>query len=911
VVTASGTGDADGVRVEPLRIETLGGQVQGKARVAWAPALTWDAELSGSDIDPGVHYEGLGGRIGLNAASRGGLAEGFGFSVKAEATLNDYPPAGIELAGTGDAESATVETLTVLALGGRVDGTAKVGWVPAPTWDAALTLAGIDPGKVLADWPGSLGGRIGSQGRIGEQGPVLTASISDFGGELRGYPVRVAADVSMDGDVIVIDQLAASSGDTRLTASGRAAEQLDLGFDFSSPDLGALLPGAGGRLAAKGRIGGTRAAPSVALTLDGTDVKLNGQGIARVQGSADVGLGPGGAFQVDITGSDLIAGGQRFDRLAVNGSGRIGDHRLSVDAGGDDLSLALAAEGGLGEAGAYSGALTRLDLGTTLLGDWRLQRPAPITLDQGRIAAGPLCIGNGQRSGACVAFEQPQPGRFTASLDMDRFGLETLNPLLPELTVMTGYVRGRARFTGAGTALSGDALIEIPDGAIEIALPDTKDRLVFAGTRLAVQAGGGGLDTVLTLPLERVGRAEARVRLPDFSLAGGPLTLRGDIDAKLDNLGRVSVLFPDLTEITGTIAADLSLAGTVKQPALRGAVAVRVLGLSVPVIGLRVSDANLSANSSGARGMDIDGTALVGGGRLSLNGDVRLAEATPSVRFRVTGDRLTVADSKEYFAQVSLDVEGGIGPGGGALRGRIKVPEARIMPRTIPSGAVQPSPDVVMEDQARAGEPVPFSINIDAELGDAVQVEAFGLRGRLRGQLRLVKQPGGSLVGDGQLEVVDGSYRVTLPGMGVLTAVGKPLTIEQGIVVFAGTPLDNPGLILNAQRQGGDITAGVRVLGTLKNPKLSFFSESDPGMSQSEITSYLVTGIPPRRGASGDERSLSVGTYVAPKLFMEYESSLGEQSDKVKMRYDLTNRIELQAETGDTQGADIFFNFEK
>jgi translocation and assembly module TamB len=53
-----------------------------------------------------------------------------------------------------------------------------------------------------------------------------------------------------------------------------------------------------------------------------------------------------------------------------------------------------------------------------------------------------------------------------------------------------------------------------------------------------------------------------------------------------------------------------------------------------------------------------------------------------------------------------------------------------------------------------------------------------------------------------------------------------------------------------------------------------------------------------------------VGTYVAPKLFVEYESSLGDQSDKVKMRYDLTKRIELQTETGDSQGADIFYNFE-
>jgi translocation and assembly module TamB len=192
-----------------------------------------------------------------------------------------------------------------------------------------------------------------------------------------------------------------------------------------------------------------------------------------------------------------------------------------------------------------------------------------------------------------------------------------------------------------------------------------------------------------------------------------------------------------------------------------------------------------------------------------------------------------------------------------------------------------------------------------------VQIEAFGLRGRLAGQLRVVKEPGRELAGDGQLEVVDGTYRVTLPGFGVLTAVGKPLTIEQGIIVFQrGSPITNPGLILNAQREGGDMTAGVRVLGSLQNPKLAFFSESDPGMSQAEITRYLVTGIPPKRGAEADDRALSVGTYVAPKIFMEYESSLGEQSDKVKMRYDLNNRIELQAETGDAQGGDIFFKFE-
>ncbi len=101
------------------------------------------------------------------------------------------------------------------------------------------------------------------------------------------------------------------------------------------------------------------------------------------------------------------------------------------------------------------------------------------------------------------------------------------------------------------------------------------------------------------------------------------------------------------------------------------------------------------------------------------------------------------------------------------------------------------------------------------------------------------------------------------------------------------------------------------MLGTLRNPKLAFFSDSDPDMTQAEITTYLVTGVPPKRAGGSEDRSLSLGTYVRPKLYMEYEAGLGDQKDKVKLRYDLTHRIEVQTETGESQGGDIFYKFER
>jgi translocation and assembly module TamB len=71
-----------------------------------------------------------------------------------------------------------------------------------------------------------------------------------------------------------------------------------------------------------------------------------------------------------------------------------------------------------------------------------------------------------------------------------------------------------------------------------------------------------------------------------------------------------------------------------------------------------------------------------------------------------------------------------------------------------------------------------------------------------------------------------------------------------------------------------------------------------------------MTGIPPSANDRTDQAGLAVGTYIAPKIYMEYESGLGDESNKVKLRYDLSKHIELQTETGESQGADIFFKFE-
>ena len=914
VVNLAGQGDPERVQLETLTVETLGGVIEGDGELTMAPALAWSLSLTADDLDPGRQYPGLDGRVGFRLSSAGGLDDGFDFKVQGSAAVADYPPAVVDIGGKGTAEAAVLEKLNIQVLNGRIDGTGRVAWAPELSWEAALQLADLDPGSLLADWPGRIGGPVQSQGRMTDQGPDLTARIGDVTGELLGFAVRLAAALSMQGETIRLESLSAGSGSARLTADGSlAGEELDFRFDVDSPDLAALVPGGAGSLKANGSVAGSLATPRLRLSLEGRDAEISGQGIAAIDGRLDLGPGAGGDFDIDINGSNLVAGGQRFETLSVKGSGRMDRHRLQASLAGPTLGVELALDGGLGEGFDYRGSIGELTLATPTLGTWRIERPAPIAYAGGVAQVGPLCLGNGAGSGGCVGFEQPQPGRFEASLDIDRLDFDILNPLLPELLVMQGYLRADGRFRGEGNELAGSARVEVPTGAIQLALDDeSKDRLVFTGTRLDLRAGASALDARFTLPLTGLGGVEADLTLPDFRLdSGAAQALRGNLRLNLTELSRISNLFPDIDDVTGRIDGDMRLGGTLGAPDLSGELQVRGLGLRLPVYGTEVADANVTAASRGPNDFGITGAAEVGGGRVDLNGMASIAGGAPLVQLSVRGKDLEVADSREYYALLSLDMNVGVGAGGTAVRGEIELPEARIKPRTVPEGAVQPSPDVVLEAPDAASGGPPLSLDVLVKLGDKVSIDAFGLRGLLRGELRVTKAPtGDEILGDGQLKIVDGTYRVTLPTLGVLTAIGKPLTIEQGIVNFAKTPISNPGLVLNAQREGGDMTAGVRVLGTLRSPKLAFFSESDPDLTQSEITQYLVTGIPPKRDAEADSRALAVGTYVAPKIYMEYEGATSDTAETVKMRYDFSNHIELQAETGDTQGADIFFKWE-
>jgi translocation and assembly module TamB len=221
-----------------------------------------------------------------------------------------------------------------------------------------------------------------------------------------------------------------------------------------------------------------------------------------------------------------------------------------------------------------------------------------------------------------------------------------------------------------------------------------------------------------------------------------------------------------------------------------------------------------------------------------------------------------------------------------------------------------------------------------------VKLVGFGLNATLTGQLAVQETPGEPTLGSGEIRVA-GTYK----------AYGQDLTIQQGSLLYAASPLDNPQVNLVAVRTLPEITAKLTVTGSARRPLLSV--SADPAVSQTEALSYLVTGKPMNTLGTGEgdvvqsaARSLggaagnllaknvgkrvgideigiqnstelggsafTVGQYLSPRLYLSYGVGLFEPGQVVTLRYRISDKVALEASQGPiNQRAGVTYKVER
>ncbi len=492
--------------------------------------------------------------------------------------------------------------------------------------------------------------------------------------------------------------------------------------------------------------------------------------------------------------------------------------------------------------------------------------------------------------------------------------------------------------------LTGTLRVNAPEGSLAYPLPGGEPgRWAYRDAGLDIDLGADGITARSEMVIGE-NNLLARIALPgaralDLDLTTQTIDARIELDVR--DLSLLESLQPDLQQPRGRLQVGLDARGTLAQPRLVGRAELRDGSLRVPRLGLELSEVTLTAISDEQGKLSLNAGARSGDGSLVIEGESEL-DATRGwpTRIQIKGSDFLIARIPEATITVSPNLVVTQREQTIDVQGELRIPRAKLQPRDV-STAVSVSEDTVIVGGDRPAEKKwQITAKVDVILGDKVTFFGFGFEGRLDGKLTIEEQPGQPTRGTGIINIHDGRYR----------AYGQRLDIESGRLLFAGGPLANPGLDLRAVRKTGNVTAGLRVGGRLRQPNIELFS--NPAMGQTDTLSYLLTGGPLETASgdegammanaalalgltggdriarslgerfgfddmrvessdSGEQASLVVGRYLSPRLYVSYGVGLVESINTLNLRYRITERWRLEAEQGADQGADLLFSIER
>ncbi|EPQ5779129.1 autotransporter assembly complex protein TamB [Citrobacter koseri] len=869
-------------------------------------------------------------------------------SMRTAVKGQDIPPATITLDAKGNEQQINLDKLTVAALEGKTELKALVDWQQAISWRGELTLDGINTAKEIPDWPSTLNGLIKTRGSLYGGSWQMDVPELKLTGNVKQNKVNVNG--SLKGNSYmqwVIPGLHLELGRNSADVKGELGiKDLNLDATIDAPNLDNALPGLGGTAKGLVKVRGTVDAPQLLADINARGLRWQELSVAQVRVEGDIKSTDQIAGNLDVRVERITQPDVNINLVTLNAKGSEKQHELQLRIQGEPVSGQLALAGSFDRKEArWKGTLSNTRFQTPV-GPWSLTRA--IALDyrnqEQKISIGPHCWTN-PNAELCVPQTIDAGAEGRAVVNLNRFDLAMLKPFMPDATQASGVFSGKADVAWDTTKEG------LPQGQVTLSgrnvkvtqrVNDAPLPVAFDTLNLNADLHNNRAQLGWMIRLTNNGQFDGQVQITDPQ---GRRNIVGNVNIRNFNLAMVNPVFSRGEKAAGMLNANLRLGGDVQSPQMFGQLQLSGLDVDGNFMPFDMQPSQLAMNFNGTRST-LQGVVRTQQGQINLSGDADWSQIDNwRARVAAKGSRVRITVPPMVRLDVSPDVVFEATPSLFTLDGRVDVPWARIVVHELPESAVGVSSDEVMlnndlQPENPQSASIPINSNLIVHVGNNVRMDAFGLKARLTGDLKVAQDKQG-LGLNGQINIPDGRFH----------AYGQDLIVRKGELLFSGPP-DQPLLnieaIRNPESTENDVIAGVRVTGTADEPKAEIFS--DPAMSQQEALSYLLRGqglesdqsdsaamtsmlvglgvaqsgqvvgkIGETFGVSnlaldtqgvGDSSQVVVSGYVLPGLQVKYGVGIFDSLATLTLRYRLMPKLYLEAVSGVDQALDLLYQFE-
>lgn len=859
----------------------------------------------------------------------------------------DAKSANIDIEGTGSDKGFKRLLINTETNSGSVGFDGQLYWLDAFALSGEIRLRNINPDLFASEWKGDLSGGWGiSIDNLHDQMADIRIEDLDVKGSLRKRPLHLQGDVSYIKSQLNIPNLKLISGKSTITVDGHIQDSLALNWLLDSPDLADLYPDLGGQLNAVATITGKLDAPLIKATLSGQKIS-SADGVSIAKASSDFSLDMQGQVHGKVVLTEMIMNTLPALNAELDIAGSKESHQLSFEVSGDQINASGNVSGKLTDNN-WQGQLTKLKLDQSQAGLWNLTKQGNISLgsDQGLIEEQCLQSDNGD---ICFQANYSPEGNWQGAGRLNKLSMNVLHAFLPSLEPVEGQIQGQFELSGNDQyPTKGQGELSLVKGSILLdAIGQKEKRIISLKTvkfDYLLTEKSTSANVLIAPDLKGVSPLTGKIELPILEeVINEPNTaiLSGAFKTEVDDLSIFDDLNPEYDNLKGQLNVDMSLSGTVKNPALIGKITLDKSSVELPSLGLILTEMNVNAQGSLDKGIEFSYQAKSGKGNLVGGGQFMAKDDTWQMDANLQTTNAELVNLPEAYVIASTDLKFLMTATTSKVTGSVTIPEAELAPLQF-NMPVSPSKDVIVLSntaQETDKKPLPTILDVNVILGDKVKIDAVGFNSRLTGKLRVTGDTSKILLGTGAIVIKDGKY----------TAYGQKLAVDDGKILFSGGALDNPQLDVKALRKGDDFTAGLHVQGAANNPQITLFST--PAMSQDNILAYIVLGRPIGeasvgdaallasaatglgikggnqmgdriastfgldsvgiKGDGGDDTALEVGKYLSPKLYLGYGIGIFEPVSTVIMRYKLSKIWSLKAESGIETSVDFLYTHER